>query len=509
MRRFLAVPLTLGLLLTLHSTAFAHFLFIQVGGEANGQRRIEVLFGLATEEGDPQFLDNIADTELWLRSPDGKKTPIRLKKDFDRLVGTAPSREAMVIEGRCEYGVVRRQFLLRYYPRTLAGDPVALNRIGSSGELPLEVAAQFTGDQLVLTALAHGKPLPGEPIYVVDAELNSAELPTDEHGRATWKPPAPGAYTIYLGRETNQAGELGGERYDSIREFGTLGIVWPFGGAARQSATVQGDKPVADLSNSPDVFFAESFDDDQLLRRGAYDGRNFQISSNRPYAGAGCIEFAFQDGATTPTPSSGFRRLFPPSDEVYLRFHIRLSENWGWSGRSYHPHLVNLLTTENSKYHGPAASHLTLYVEPSGGKLRLAATDIQNKDAPHGLTQGPLRGGYNGKLYDSSDVLLDDAQWHLVEAMFKLNTLDRANDRPNTDGVLRGWFDGKLVIEHTDVVFRTTDFPEMKLNQFLLLPYFGKGLLPHAQTLWIDELRVGRQRAGNEGQERNTPAPGN
>jgi hypothetical protein len=33
----------------------------------------------------------------------------------------------------------------------------------------------------------------------------------------------------------------------------------------------------------------------------------------------------------------------------------------------------------------------------------------------------------------------------------------------------------------------------MKFNQFLVAPYFGAGLLPHAQTLWIDELVVGKR----------------
>jgi hypothetical protein len=37
------------------------------------------------------------------------------------------------------------------------------------------------------------------------------------------------------------------------------------------------------------------------------------------------------------------------------------------------------MTTENSKWHGPAASHLTLYIEPVNGKLRLAAQDIQTR----------------------------------------------------------------------------------------------------------------------------------
>jgi hypothetical protein len=93
-------------------------------------------------------------------------------------------------------------------------------------------------------------------------------------------------------------------------------------------------------------------------------------------------------------------------------------------------------------------------------------------------------------------VLFKDDKWHCVEAYFKLNTLDLENDRPNQDGIVRGWFDDKLVIEHTNVIFRSTDFPRMKFNQFLMAPYFGPGLLPHAQKLWIDELMVDKKRIG-------------
>ena len=120
-------------------------------------------------------------------------------------------------------------------------------------------------------------------------------------------------------------------------------------------------------------------------------------------AGKGCLEYEWAQGKDNVQGSSPMRRLFEPSDRVYIRFDLKLSKGWGWSGRNYHPHLINFLTTENGKWHGPAASHLTLYVEPVAGKLRLAAQDIQNKDAPHGLTQGPLRGGYNGKIYDSEE----------------------------------------------------------------------------------------------------------
>ncbi len=246
----------------------------------------------------------------------------------------------------------------------------------------------------------------------------------------------------------------------------------------------------------PGVLFSESFDDARLLQRGWYDGSQFTISGAQPYAGEGCIEYSWKAGTTNPFNSSGLRHLFEPTDLVYLRCYIKLSKGWGWTGRAYHPHLMHFMTTENEKFHGPAGSHLTVYIEPQNGKLRLAAQDIQNKDAPHGLTQGPLRGGYNGQMYDSKEVLFDDEAWHAVEAMYQLNSLDLKADRPNADGIVRAWFDGKLVIDRTNVVLRSTDFPKMKFNQFLLTPYFGPGLLPHEQTLWIDELAVGTMRLG-------------
>ncbi len=247
---------------------------------------------------------------------------------------------------------------------------------------------------------------------------------------------------------------------------------------------------------TPGLLFSESFEDANLLQRGWYDGSKFKIVEKGAYAGKGCIEYHWEANTTSPATSSGVRHLFESTDTVHLRYYIRLSPNWGWSGRSYHPHMTHFMTTENPAYHGPASSHLTLYIEPVNGKLRLGATDMQNADAPHGLTQGPLRGGYNGKLYDSQQVLFNDDKWHCVEALFKLNSLDMNNDRPNADGVIQGWFDGKLVVDHHNIIFRTTDYPNMKFNQFLLTPYFGPGLLPHAQTLWIDELAVGTERMG-------------
>jgi hypothetical protein len=251
------------------------------------------------------------------------------------------------------------------------------------------------------------------------------------------------------------------------------------------------------------ALFSEGFDDARLHARGWYDGGRFDISAEKPYAGAGCIEYRWKSGGDGPG-SSAVRRLFEPANEVYIRFYLRLSRGWKWTGRPYHPHLMHFMTTENGRYHGPAASRLTVYIEPQEGKLRLAAQDIQNRDAPHGLTQGPLRGGYNGRFYDSAEPVFTPDRWHCVEARFRLNSLDLAKDRANADGIVQGWVNGKLVVDRRDVVLRSPDYPKMRFNQFLLAPYFGAGLLPQPQALWVDELAVGTKRPGLVGPESTT-----
>ena len=181
------------------------------------------------------------------------------------------------------------------------------------------------------------------------------------------------------------------------------------------------------------VLFRESFDNPDLAKRGWYDIIAIRLAAEAQ-AGKSCIEYEWTGPDAKVSGSSAMRRGFEPTDELFIRYYLKFSKGWGWSGRNYHPHLTHFMTTENGAWHGPAASHLTLYIEPVNGRLRLAAQDIQNKDAPHGLTQGPIKGGYNGRFYDSAETLFKDEQWHCVEAQFKLNTLDLKADKPNADG---------------------------------------------------------------------------
>src|SRR5262249_4109647 len=144
-------------------------------------------------------------------------------KAADRLRAFLPGSGSVVVIGACEYGVLARPgqtpFLLRHYPKAMAGSPEELNRMRPRPEVPLEIVATADGERLTLTALRAGRPVPGAVFHTVDADLLNDEVTADRAGKATWKPPSRGYYAVYTSQTLPEAGEAGGKKYAEIREF--------------------------------------------------------------------------------------------------------------------------------------------------------------------------------------------------------------------------------------------------------------------------------------------------
>ena len=167
---------------------------------------------------------------------------------------------------------------------------------------------------------------------------------------------------------------------------------------------------------------------------------------------------------------------------------------------------------------GPASTHLTTYVEVVDGVPRLALQDARNIDATqidadqiwtegtaiagcNGDVDGHgagdcYRGGdswLNGKIWTADRILLpapsnnQPSEWHAIRARFRLNTV--ADGVTHHDGVLQMWIDSELIIDVHDAVLRSVRHPDMLFNQLFVGPYYGPGV-PHAQSMWIDDLRV-------------------
>ncbi|HWB09040.1 MAG TPA: DUF3386 family protein [Pirellulales bacterium] len=279
--------------LALASSAEAHFLFIRVTPPAEGGRAAEVYFSEQAAAGDPRFVEKVAHTKLWKQTEPGKLEPLEVRKTADRLRAHLPSSGSVSVIGVCEYGVLTRErpFLLRYFPKGLAGKPDELNRFQRRPEAPLEIMATIGDESIELAALSDGQPMPGAMFHAVDEDLSEEEIAADDDGRATWKPSAAGTWSIYVKRVTPTGGERDGKRYDEIRDFATVCLSWPL-------ASTQADGKAVELFEDAIAARAQwrSFPGFRAKIAGSVDGRPF--AGDVKVAADGSVQLTSDDEAT-------------------------------------------------------------------------------------------------------------------------------------------------------------------------------------------------------------------
>ncbi len=269
------------------------------------------------------------------------------------------------------------------------------------------------------------------------------------------------------------------------------------------------------------LLFEELFEDTDWTSRGWYDDPRMQITSSEHIPGSGysCVWYWKEAGDVRPE-GRGARVRFTPVTNVTLSYSIKHSANWEWTGVNWHPHEFHFLTDVDPPYIGPAYTHLTFYVEAVNGVPRVAIQDGRNIVESRigqnlvGITENRSVAGcngdsdgygkgdcyrsgdvhWNGKFWEPKRIYFSDeagpyykGDWHHVKVKLQLNSV--VNGIGIKDGVLLYWFDGELIMDVRDVVFRTGQHPDMKINQFLMAPYYGPGV-PHEQWIWIDDLRI-------------------
>ncbi|MFH1006901.1 MAG: hypothetical protein V1800_05270 [Candidatus Latescibacterota bacterium] len=269
------------------------------------------------------------------------------------------------------------------------------------------------------------------------------------------------------------------------------------------------------------LLFEELFEDTDWTARGWYDQPHMEITASEHIPGSGhSCSWHWENAGDVHPRGRGARVLFSPVTNVILSFHIKHSANWTWTGVNWHPHEFHFITDVDDRYVGPAYTHLTSYVEVVGGVPRVAIQDGQNVDEGRigqdlvGQSEQRSVAGCNGdsdghgdgdcypgdqmhlntKFWEPGRVYFGEepgatykGDWHHVVAKVQLNTV--VDGIGIGDGVMQYRFDGVLIMDHHDIVFRTGEHPNMKINQFFMAPYFGPGV-SHEQEIWIDDLRI-------------------
>ena len=296
-----------------------------------------------------------------------------------------------------------------------------------------------------------------------------------------------------------------------------LTILFP----ACNGVTEDTPKDSGETGDTSVVLFAEPFEDTDWAARGWYDGPRFELEDGGRNAAStkSCVWHWRKAGDVTPS-GGGSRAHLTPVDRVTLSYWIKHDANWTWTGVAWHPHEFHFITTEDAATVGPAWTHLTFYVEAVNGIPRVSIQDGRNIDPENidkdlvGVTENrSVAGGngdsdgygdgdryqsggnwVNGKTWTADEAYFTDTpgprwkgDWHHAEATFVLNTIKDGIGQK--DGVIRFKFDGETLMDYDDVVFRTGAHPDMLINQFLMLPYFGPGV-PHEQKIWVDDVTV-------------------
>ena len=185
------------------------------------------------------------------------------------------------------------------------------------------------------------------------------------------------------------------------------------------------------------------------------------------------LEFAFQ------------KRTGAEPEEVFFRYYLRLADDWtpvrggklpgiggtygraGWGGR------------------------------PVNGRDGWSARGLflgrKNGRTPVGFYcyHADMKGQYGDDWVWNREGFagLENNRWYCIEQQAKLNTLGK------NDGVLRGWVDGNLVFEKTDV--RMRDVEALKIeNLWLNLYYGGTWTAPSDMHLYIDDVAISRRPIG-------------
>jgi uncharacterized protein YjdB len=305
-------------------------------------------------------------------------------------------------------------------------------------------------------------------------------------------------------------------------------------GSATITATSSGKIGTSSITVTPvsgggTLLFQENFEDANIASRGWYDNTSVQLSTAEHIAGSNSsAQYHFLAGATSPTSGGSQRHKFTPSNSFYVSFYVKYSTNWVGSGQAYHPHEFYTLSTLDGDYDGPSDNYLDVYVEhnyQNGGRPRVAIQDNKSVNYSYGalpnnliaVTENRSAGGCNGvvetnissECFNFGTYWYNDKQltgpvvfqpnpgpgykndWNFVEAYFQLNTI--VNGIGQADGVVQYWFNGTLIIDRHDILFRTGAHPTLQFSQFLIAPYIGDGS-PVDQSMFIDNLRLATSR---------------
>jgi hypothetical protein len=179
------------------------------------------------------------------------------------------------------------------------------------------------------------------------------------------------------------------------------------------------------------------------------------------------------------------KQLGEEPEEIYFRYYLRFADDWN--------------PVRGGKLPGIAGT----YGRAGWGGRRVNGRDgwsarglfegQRNGKTPIGFYcyHADMRGRYGSNWVWGKDRLgyLENNRWYCIEQYAKMNTPGR------NDGILRGWVDGRLAFEKTDIRMRDVD--SLKIESVWVNVYLGGTWTSRSEHhLYIDNVVISRKHIG-------------
>jgi hypothetical protein len=197
----------------------AHFPFIVPGPTGTTARLV------MSETLSPDLdvgIDIVSGAKLWMRTADGRETPLTLEKAADHMSLVLPGAGTRVVRGVVDLGVMQRgkPHLLIYHPKTILGD--AFDTSTTLGKtVPVELIPIKAGGGFKLKLVIDGKAAAGKDVRVLTPDGEQADHATDADG-CTRVFAEPGRYGAWARAWLDQTGDRDGKSYEQVRHYATL-----------------------------------------------------------------------------------------------------------------------------------------------------------------------------------------------------------------------------------------------------------------------------------------------
>lgn len=258
----------------------------------------------------------------------------------------------------------------------------------------------------------------------------------------------------------------------------------------------------------PDVLMFDDFESDGWMDNWSDHGGDYEVTDAPDFGyeplGGRALRALIPEGENTGLNTSYYfmEETGSEPDAIYMRYYVRLASDWdqsiqggklpgiagtygiaGWGGR------------RSDGTNGWSARGLFRETIPADANNPLAGHTPVGSYVYHADMEGDFGdnyvwieswgpGGFGG--------VLERNRWYCLEHYVQMNT-PGAND-----GVLRGWVDGRLAVERTDMRFRDVDTLHIE-RVWMNVYHGGTPVSPYDQHIFLDNVVIARSYIGPMG----------